>query len=649
MFWQKFCHKIKEGDGMKVRQFWMLLLCGIPLLGNYIVAMPPASAAANAVPEWAKTAVWYQIFPERFANGDTRNDPKPEDMADAWPYFIPEGWQNSPWTSDWFKLQPWEQGIPWHVHFDWAKPDHPNFYATAGLRRYGGDLQGVLDRLDYLQALGITAIYFNPLFESPSLHKYDATLYHHIDNNFGPDPAGDREMWMRENPGDPATWQWTRADRLFLKLVAECHRRGMKIILDGVFNHTGHSFWAFRDVVSNQQASAYRDWYIVERWDDPATPADEFAYQGWSGVKDLPEVWEDENGPAPGFRAHVQAVVRRWMDPNGDGDPADGIDGWRLDVAERMAIPFWREFRQWVREINPRAYLTGEVWWEDWNANKMFNAAPWFVPGPEGYSAFDAVMNYRTARAIKHFAIDRQQQVSARAFADSLRAIYRDYSWDNVLVCMNLMDSHDVDRLASQIVNPDRWFDHAANPSQNENYDVRKPTPAEYRRQKLVAGIQLTLPGAPMIYYGDEAGMWGGDDPDCRKPMIWPELSFEPETHHPLGKTRPADSVAFDADMFAWYQTLIALRKATPALSLGQIEFLDTGQPGVAGYVRRWQDQSVIVLANRAGEAVAVTVALPPGTVQSAVLKNLISGETVTPGQQHLGLRLKPLEIAILQ
>lgn len=634
---------------MKVNKLWVLLLCEVLLFGNHTVADSPSPGVPNAVPEWVKTAVWYQIFPERFANGDTGNDPKPGDMQNAWPYFIPEGWQTSPWTSDWFKLQPWEQGIPWHEHFAWARPDRPNFYATAGLRRYGGDLQGVLERLDYLQTLGITAIYFNPLFESPSLHKYDATMYHHIDNNFGPDPAGDRDIWKREDPGDPATWQWTSADSLFLKLVAECHRRGIKVIIDGVFNHTGHNFWAFTDVVKNQQKSPYRNWYIIQRWDDPATPENEFVYQGWNGVKDLPEVWEDETGPAAGFRAHVQAVIRRWMDPNGDGDPVDGIDGWRLDVAERMAIPFWQEFRQWVRAINPEAYTTGEVWWEDWNVNKMFNAAPWFAPGEDGYSAFDAVMNYRTARAIKHFAIDQQQRVSAEGFADSLRAIYRDYPWDNVLVCMNLMDSHDVDRLASQIVNPDRWFDHAANPSQNENYDVRKPTPAEYRRQKLVAGLQLTLPGAPMIYYGDEAGMWGGDDPDCRKPMTWPELSFEPETHHPLGRARPADPVGFDTDMFAWYQKLIALRKSTPALSVGHIEFLDTGNPNVAGYVRYWQDHTVIVLANRAVEPVAVTVEFSDLRSIPTTLNNLLTGDLVTTQHGRVALTLAATEIAILQ
>ncbi|MFQ5629616.1 MAG: alpha-amylase family glycosyl hydrolase, partial [bacterium] len=134
----------------------------------------------DRVPSWAKEAIWYQIFPERFRNGDASNDPKVKDIAGGWPFFEPNQWQLHPWTSDWYKLQPWEHNTG------------KDFYWENGLRRYGGDLQGVMDKLDYLQELGINTIYFNPLFESPSLHKYDAAMYHHIDNNFGPDPDGDR-------------------------------------------------------------------------------------------------------------------------------------------------------------------------------------------------------------------------------------------------------------------------------------------------------------------------------------------------------------------------------------------------------------------------------------------------------------------------
>ncbi|NOX18135.1 MAG: glycoside hydrolase family 13 protein, partial [Chlorobi bacterium] len=476
-----------------------------------------AQTTIPRVPAWAKEAVWYQIFPERFANGDRANDPKPIDMKGAWPYFVPEGWQIHPWTSDWYKLQPWE------------KANGHDFYWNAGVRRYGGDLQGVIDKLDYLQDLGINAIYFNPLFESPSLHKYDASMYRHIDNNFGPDPAKDREIWASENPADAKTWKFTTADSLFLHLLEEAHKRNIRVIIDGVFNHVGTTFWAFQDVVKNQEKSKYKDWFYIESFDNPETEENEFSYRGWYGVKDLPEIREDENGLVEGPKKHIFAIVKRWMDPNGDGDPSDGIDGWRLDVAEMVNHNFWKEFRKVVKEINPEAYIVGEVWWKDWTNNVMFNAAPW-LQGDQ----FDAVMNYRFVRALKHFVIDKKNNCGAKGFVDSSKNQYRDYDKENLYVLMNLLGSHDTERLASLIRNPDGWYDHYANPQQNENFDVNKPNEEDRLKQKLIVGMQMTLPGAPQVYYGDEAGMWGGDDPDDRKPMVWKELTYETETAHPF-------------------------------------------------------------------------------------------------------------------
>ena len=236
------------------------------------------------VPEWPKHVVWYQVFPERFRNGDPANDPTVEDQLGAWPNERTQGWHISPWTCDWYQSQPWE------------KMDNKGFYYHVQQRRYGGDLQGVIDKLDYLKSLGIGALYFTPLFQSPSVHKYDATMYHHIDKNFGPDPDGDKKIWAKENPEDPSTWKWTSADRLFLTLLQEAHKRNIKVIIDGVFNHVGTTFWAFEDVRKKQQASKYKDWFTVTRWDDPSTPQNEFDYVGWNGVRDLPEWRQDENG-----------------------------------------------------------------------------------------------------------------------------------------------------------------------------------------------------------------------------------------------------------------------------------------------------------------------------------------------------------------
>lgn len=578
-------------------------------------------------PQWAKEAVWYQIFPERFRNGDPSNDPQPQDMAGAWPYMAPDGWQIHDWTSDWYELKPWEE-----------KTGH-DFYWNHGLRRYGGDLQGVIDKLDYLQELGITAIYFNPLFESPSLHKYDASMYHHIDNNFGPNPQRDRQIWAQENPADPATWQWTTADSLFLKLIRKAHKRNIKIIIDGVFNHVGNTFWAFRDVREKQQKSHFKDWFFIKQWDNPATEKNEFEYQGWYGISDLPELREDENGLVAGPREHIKAIVRRWGDPNGDGDPSDGIDGWRLDVAEMVKIGFWKDFRRWVKEINPQAYLTGEIWWEDWPNNKMFNAAPWL----QG-DAFDAVMNYRFTRAVRRFVANRKNKISARAFADSLNNIYRDYGFERALVLQNLMGSHDMERLASQVVNPDMWIDHGGNPAQNPDFNVRKPTKEERQKQKLIVALQMTLPGAPMIYYGDEAGMWGGDDPDCRKPMVWPEMIYDPERTHPFGKPRPLDTVKFDKTLFNWYKKWIALRHAYKSLSNGTISFIAAGTE-VLVYERIFNGNKIIVAANNSAK---------PNRIKHNLLSSkenkftdLSSGKEVIFDQD--GLELAPYQVALLK
>lgn len=580
------------------------------------------------MPEWAKRAVWYQIFPERFANGDATNDPTVDDIAGSWPHEQPAHWRVSPWTSDWYKLQPWEASDTAAGH---------GFYYQVQRRRYGGDLQGVLNKLDYLARLGVTAIYFNPLFESPSLHKYDATMYHHIDNNFGPDPAGDRTTWSRENPADPATWRWTSADKLFLKLVKEAHKRKMHVILDGVFNHVGNTFWAFQDVRKNQELSAYKDWFTIKRFDDPATPADEFDYEGWYGVKELPELREDSLGLVAGPRAHVLAVVRRWMDPDGDGNPADGVDGWRLDVADMVAMPFWRDFRKTVRSVNPEAYITGEIWWQDWKNDKMYNAAPWLAG-----DSFDAVMNYRWAREVCSFFVDHTKAIGPAEFERRLAALRADYRGEVNEVLMNLLDSHDTDRLTSRIVNPDMAYDHAVGLHDNPAYNPRKPNSEETQIQKLVALFQMTYVGAPMIYYGDEVGMWGGDDPDERKPMLWGNFIYDNEASHPFGAERPSDPVAADLRLGAYYKSLIAIRKAHEALSVGSYtNVLADDARGLFAFLRVAGADRILVVINNGTKEEHVSLPMDRlGATQ--VRRELIEKNGFNADQGSLEFLLRP-------
>jgi len=540
-------HDLKK---MKIR-ILSALLFGL-IVTSVLVSSCEKQSEITAVPDWAIDAIWYQIFPDRFYNGDKNNDPTIETLEGTWPYDKQTEWAIMPWTSDWYKLQPWEE------------KNARDFYYNAQLRRYGGDIQGIIDKLDYLQKLGVNSLYLNPIFESASSHKYGATMYHHIDNNFGPDPQGDIAIWDQETSDNPETWEWTSADKLFLKLISEVHKRDMKIIIDGVFNHVGLPFWAFVDVKQKGNASKYRDWFVIKAYDDPTTPENEFEYQGWYGVTDLPEVWEDDNGPCEGFRQHIHDVVRRWMDPNRDGDPSDGIDGWRLDVAEMVNKNFWRDFRVWVREINPEAYITGEVWWENFKDNIMFDASPWL----QG-DAFDAVMNYRFADAMLKAFVDNKMQITPSEL-DSLLGLVRSmYPKENQKVLMDLMASHDTERLASMMANPDRWIDHASNLNYDELFEIRKPTAEERKIQKTILVFQFCYLGAPYIYYGDEVGIWGADDPDCRKPMTWPEFSYEPESHHPFGLKRPVDSVEINEELMQYYQSLINLRKNYKCLRRG--------------------------------------------------------------------------------
>jgi glycosidase len=563
-----------------------------------------AQTKFNDAPSWAKQAIWYQIFPERFYNGDKSNDPAPKDMEGAWPFYVPDGWTITPWTHDWYKLQPYEKALG------------KNFYDIVNIRRYGGDFQGVLNKLDYLKKLGINAIYLNPIFESPSLHKYDATMYHHVENNFGPDPDGDRKLWAEEIPDDSKTWKWTSADKLFLKLINEVHKRGMKIILDGVWNHMGLTSWAFQDIKKNQQNSKFKDWFTIKKWDDPSTKENEFDWQGWVGIKDLPEIREDENGIVQGPKEYIFNSVRRWMDPNGDGNPEDGIDGWRLDVAEMINHKFWQDFRKFVREINPEAYIVGEVWWEDWEKNKMFDASPW-IKGDE----FDAVMNYRFMNINKKFVLNKKSPDDANAYIDSITTMMKQYD-KNYFVMMNMLGSHDTERLASVVVNPDYEYDHRANARDSKDYDIRKPNDAERLKQKLMVALQFTQPGAPIIYNGDEAGMWGGDDPDERKPNLWPEFKYDSETAHPYGKSRPIDEVKFDKNLFNWYQKIISIRNKNTVLSLGNIVFnYVDNQNKILGYTREYKGEKIFVLVNNNNEN---------KPIQSEKIQNLLSAKSIT-------------------
>ena len=571
-------------------------------------------AASNlAAPSWAADATWYQILVERFRNADPSNDPTVEDIVGVTDEPAPRGWRPTPWTQDWYRQEPW------------AAATGRDFYGTVNFRRYSGDLRGVLDHLDYLQDLGVTALYLNPVNDAPSLHKYDARNYHHIDRNFGPDPRGDEGRMATEDPADPGTWSWTAADSLFLVLVNEVHRLGMRIIVDYSWNHTGITFWAWRDVLARQHASRFADWYEIQRFDDPATAdTNEFAYRGWVGVPWLPE-WKKVGRPegrahgaiegnlVPGVRDLVFNVTRRWLDPNGDGDPSDGVDGFRLDVAEMVPLGFWRDYRRFVRSINPEAYLVGEVWWEQW-PDRMYDPAPWL----QG-DVFDAVMNYRWYMPTRSFFAGAPPGMTASWYAAHLDSLAMGVGPSHLKVMMNLTASHDTPRFGTSVYNPGRYKYHA-NPREDPEYRIGRPDERTRRIQELILVQQFTYVGAPHIWNGDEVGMWGADDPDERKPMVWADLTYDDEVMHPFGKARRRDRVAPDTALFRVYRDLIALRKQHLRLFVdGSVHWLLTDDARrLVAYERVLGDQRAIVTFNASDEPHEVSVAAAGGRYRVA-------------------------------
>jgi len=569
-------------------------------------------------PDWARDAVWYQVFPERFRNGDPANDP-----GDFW-------YENRlPWTSAWWKAHP--------GHGEAAGDD--NFYRGNGnvwKRRFGGDIQGLREKLPYLRGLGVNAIYLNPVFEADSMHKYDTTDFRHIDDNFG--VKGDLQLpGVEGETDDPATWRWSESDKLFLAFVEEAHAQGFKVVIDGVFNHVGRSHPFFLDVLRRGRDSKYADWFEVVDWGDPRKIAEAAPEGGWEeadleallAVHGKPggirwRAWDGDDGHLPVFRKdehlglaqgprdHIFAITQRWLAP--DGDPRKGVDGFRLDVPGDIPHPFWIDWRRHVKAINPEAYISGEIW---------SYAQPWLAG-----DQFDAVMNYPFAMAAQDFFVDTHTGITASQFGNRLAHLVDAYPLQASLVQMNLFDSHDTDRLASMFVNPDRDYDQANRIQDNgPDYDRRAPDATQWRRMMQAVTCQMTFLGAPMIYYGSEAGMWSPDDPSNRMPMLWRDLlPYEDR------------ALRFNQPVFDHYRKLIAIRHALPALRRGayRVVHADDGD-GVLVYGRFVDGQHVFVALNRSqrGRRVRFEPGVAPADGQLVDLLQAGNVELVEPDAEE--------------
>lgn len=416
-----------------------------------------------APPAWVKDAVFYQIFPERFANGDPSISPG----------------NVLPWGGD---------------------PTTQTFF--------GGDLQGVIDHLDYISELGINAVYFTPLFEATTNHKYDTQDYMKVDPHFG-------------------------TNEKLKELVEACHARGIHVLLDAVFNHSGKTFPPFVDAQKNGQKSKYADWFCVREW--PLQVVDGVpSYETFAFEPLMPKL----NTEHPEVKQYLLEVARYWIEEV-------GIDGWRLDVANEVDHQFWREFRAAVKSVNPEAYILGEIW---------HDAMTW-LQGDQ----FDAVMNYPFTNAVLEFFA--YQKISAAAFASAIGSLLAAYPQQVTESAFNLLDSHDTPRLLTLC---------------DDNIDS----------MKLSSLFQLTYPGTPCIYYGDEIGVNGAGDPGCRKCMVW----------------EPAQQ---NKELLQFYKAAIGLRNSCSALRSADIRFVHVGDSdGALAYERRDGSQRLLVALNARGEAV---------------------------------------------
>lgn len=360
------------------------------------------------VPDWISKTVWYQIFPERFANGNVG--------------ISPEG------------ALDWDSSI---------RPKSTDFF--------GGDLQGIIDHLDYLQDLGITGLYLCPIFESPSNHKYNTTDYFEIDRHFG-----DKET--------------------FRQLVEQAHQRGMKVMLDAVFNHMGDQSAQWQDVLKHGENSAYKDWFHIQEFpvtNDKLMNLKELPYHTFAFASYMPKL----DTANPEVKDYLLSVATYWIEHF-------DIDAWRLDVANEVDHQFWRDFRKAVLSKKPDLYILGEVW---------HTSQPW-LNGDE----FHAVMNYPLSDSVKDYFLSRSKKTSQFIAEINCQSMY--YKQQISEVMFNLLDSHDTERILAT-------------------------AQGDIQLVKSALAFLFLQRGTPCIYYGTELELGGGMDPDCRRVMPWDRVS----------------------------------------------------------------------------------------------------------------------------
>lgn len=560
-------------------------------IGMILLGMSFSAQAQNDVPDWAEGAVWYHIVVDRFRNGNPNNDPvKKEVVGDR-----AADWQIHPWASDWYKRQVWETSR------------QQDFHKLVRDRRYGGDLLGVLEGLQYLQNLGVDVICLSPVFEAPSAFKYDFATLHHVDNNFGSNPREDLKNISKEKES-ASDWKWTSADRQLADVVLQAHELDMKVVLEVAFNYCGRDFWAFKDVIENQQQSRYKDWFVIHAWDDPATPDTvEFDYASWQNDDNFPLFRHDENGLVPPVREYIFDSTRRWMELKTAQNDHAPIDGWYVKNVDEVAIPFWRDWLALVREINSEAAVVSEA----------------ITPalGGVSYPRFDGITNYPLMSLIHDFFVENALELTVSEFDRRLSELRRDHPRSHRNAMITPIDDLQTGRIASLLRNAARdrmhfvasGFTHGYEKKiKVDVYDPRPPGEEQRRVQKLLTLFQMTYIGSPLINYGSENGMWGAG-PDAFKPMLWPAIVYEDESYASFKSVRDERARnRFNNDLFRFYRKLIEIRRHHGALRHGSVrKFLVDDAQKLYAFSRQYKQDEVLVILNTDDREHTLTIASP--------------------------------------
>ena len=547
----RYCFEVQSGT-----EKYYYGRCGISreILEYYNFVVVPGFSTPN----WAKGAVMYQIFTDRFYNGDKSNDVE---------------------TNEYYYIGDYSRRVT-----NWDK-----YPANMGVREfYGGDLQGVMDKLDYLQDLGVEVVYFNPLFVSPSNHKYDIQDYDYIDPHYGkivddggevlPNGVTDNSQATKYKKRTTGLKNLEASNELFIKLVEELHRRGMKVILDGVFNHCG-SFnkWMDRERIYEGEEdyepgayvsadSPYRSYFRFFK-EGPENWPYNGNYDGWWGHDTLPKLnYED----SVKLENYILYIGRKWV------SPPYNVDGWRLDVAADLGRSneynheFWQKFRRAVKDANPNAlilaehygdprdWLKGDEWDTVMNYDAFMEPVTWFLTGMEKHSD--------EAREELLGNIDN--------FIGSMAHHMSNMLTPSLQVAMNELSNHDHSRFLTRTNHMVGRVEHLGPEAANEY--VNKAV----MREAVV--MQMTWVGAPTVYYGDEAGVCGFTDPDNRRTYPW--------GHE-------------DQELIAFHKEAIRIHKEHPALKTGSLKILG-GEENILSYARfKGHDRIIVVINNRSERA----------------------------------------------